>query len=72
MRNLVERARMEAINQSLTCGDLFDELANEIERLMVENFTLAAGQCVVKDGLKGDEYGNQYCRLATVGLNPPE
>ena len=31
--DLLERARSEAINWSATCGRLFDELADEIERL---------------------------------------
>lgn len=30
---LVERLRSEAVNWSATCGDLFDEAADEIERL---------------------------------------
>ena len=35
----------------------------DVMRLRTENFALAAGQCCVKDGLLGDESGNQYCRL---------
>jgi len=34
--DLLERARSEAVNWSATCGRLFDELADEIERQRVE------------------------------------
>jgi hypothetical protein len=35
----------------------------EIERLNKENSTLAAGQCIVDNGLLGDDYGHQYCAV---------
>lgn len=38
-------------------------MQEEIDKLRAENFALAAGQCIVKDGLLGDEHGHQYCAL---------
>ena len=37
--------------------------AQMLDRLRAENFALAAGQCIVKDGLLGDEGGSPYCRI---------
>jgi hypothetical protein len=36
---------------------------NRIEALEAENFRLAAGQCVVENGLIGDEHGHFGCSL---------
>lgn len=44
---------------------LIEESALEIERLEMENCSLAAGQCCVAEGgLMADDYGNTYCDLA--------
>lgn len=43
---------------------LIEEAAEEIERLEIDAFTLAAGQCCVKSGgLMGDDHGNLYCDM---------
>jgi hypothetical protein len=44
-------------------GDLSEDAAVEIETLRAANFSLAAGTCVVQDGLLGDEGGTPYCSL---------
>lgn len=36
MSDLIERLRSEAVNWSATCGDLFGEAADEIERLKAD------------------------------------
>ena len=33
------------------------------KQLLEDNFALAAGQCIVDDGLYGDDFGNQACLL---------
>lgn len=40
-----------------------DDARDRIASLAGENFSLAAGQCIVPGGLCGDESGNQYCSL---------
>jgi uncharacterized small protein (DUF1192 family) len=48
------------------CHEAEAELATlraEVARLEAENFTLAAGVCVVDGGLIGDEGGTPYCTL---------
>jgi hypothetical protein len=37
--------------------------AEELAKAQAENFSLAAGQCIVDGGLCGDDYGNQYCKV---------
>lgn len=36
---------------------------DKMDVLRAENFNLAAKQCIVSGGLRGDEYGHQYCNL---------
>jgi hypothetical protein len=44
-------------------GGLSEDAAIEIETLRAANFSLAAGTCVVQEGLLGDEGGTPYCSL---------
>lgn len=45
----------------LALEDERDALRAERDELRAENFALAAGQCIVDNGLIGDEHGNQVC-----------
>jgi hypothetical protein len=40
-----------------------NEALSRVAELERENFTLAAGQCIVERGLLGDEHGHQFCAL---------
>lgn len=44
-------------------------LQSRIKSLEDENFSLAAGQCVIPGGLCGDEGGSQYCSLQRAASN---
>lgn len=46
-------------------------LQARIKALEAENFTLAAGQCIVSGGLCGGEGGTPYCSLQRAASNAP-
>lgn len=53
----------DAIELLERADDEIAALREEIERLQKESAAFAAGQCVVKYGLLGDEGGTPYCSL---------
>lgn len=59
-------AAIDALKTAATPPDhlaAMEAMQQENRRLKAENFALAAGQCIVPGGLRGDESGNQYCSL---------
>jgi hypothetical protein len=49
--------------QAVRVVGLMSEAADALTSLQAENFRLAAGQCVVENGLIGDEHGHFGCSL---------
>lgn len=62
MAQFVSRAR-EAADRIEELQRQLDAKQAEIDGLMAENFSLAAGQCCEEGGLLGDECGNIYCDM---------
>lgn len=61
-------ARQPAWKRDIPLSHPAPEPSGEVQRLRAENFALAAGQCIVKGGLCGDDHGNQYCSLERAAL----
>lgn len=70
-------ATVSALQQQLgECSGGYETMEREVAALQArikdleaENFTLAAGQCVVTGGLCGDEGGSQHCSLQRAASN---